>query len=127
MIRMFVLKVRVYALLCVLIFGSVAEKERLEDGYSEESLADRLISVIEKRLQDYDRELAVKTPQTSHRCEFKDEPNTIIKTHESLEAGAHFIENIDTISTKEECEQHCCESENCNLAVFKEKVIVDCI
>lgn len=45
----------------------------------------------------------------------------IIKTAESRNLGAKFIDNVDSL-TKIECLHLCCETESCDVFVFEEKV-----
>lgn len=45
----------------------------------------------------------------------------IIKTEESKKLGAKFLESADAL-TKVECLHLCCETENCDVFVYEEKV-----
>lgn len=45
----------------------------------------------------------------------------IIKTEESRKLGAKFLDSTDSLS-KVECLHLCCETENCDVFVFEEKV-----
>lgn len=45
----------------------------------------------------------------------------IIKTEESRQLGAKFLESADSLS-KVECLHLCCETENCDVFVYEEKV-----
>lgn len=45
----------------------------------------------------------------------------IIKTEESKRLGAKFLESADALS-KVECLHLCCETENCDVFVYEEKV-----
>lgn len=45
----------------------------------------------------------------------------IIKTAESRNLGAKFIDNVDSLS-KIECLHLCCETESCDVFVYEEKV-----
>lgn len=45
----------------------------------------------------------------------------IIKTEESKKLGAKFLESADALS-KVECLHLCCETENCDVFVYEEKV-----
>lgn len=47
--------------------------------------------------------------------------NSIIKTKDSLDAGAKFI-TAPTVQTEKECEKECCKEESCNTVVLKIKV-----
>lgn len=50
----------------------------------------------------------------------------IIKTEESKKLGAKFLESADAL-TKVECLHLCCETENCDVFVYEEKVkYIDC-
>ena len=52
---------------------------------------------------------------------FEISPNTIIKYSESEKKGAYFL-NEKEIPTYEECLRYCCETDDCNLAVWDKKV-----
>lgn len=45
----------------------------------------------------------------------------IIKTQESRQLGAKFLDSADSIS-KVECLHLCCETDSCDVFVFEEKV-----
>lgn len=47
--------------------------------------------------------------------------NTIIRTEESRSMGAKFLDDAD-VSSREQCLRLCCETENCDVFVFEEKV-----
>lgn len=47
----------------------------------------------------------------------------IIKTQESRQLGAKFLDSADSIS-KVECLHLCCETDSCDVFVFEEKVLV---
>ena len=47
--------------------------------------------------------------------------NSIIKTKDSLDAGATFIA-APTVPNDKECEKECCKEKSCNTAVLKTKV-----
>ena len=111
----------------LLVVGVVAEKE-LIDANTEDAtslLTKRLWTQIRKRLKDYgysdsdlddlDKEL------DGEQCTYNFQNGTIIRTHDSIEAGATFINSQIGIS-REECTSECCSVDNCNIAVFKEKV-----
>lgn len=47
----------------------------------------------------------------------------IIRTQDSQNMGAKYLNEID-LGTREECLRLCCETENCDVFVFEEKVRV---
>lgn len=47
--------------------------------------------------------------------------NKIIKTVDSREMGGKFLRDID-VESREECLKYCCETENCDVFIFEEKV-----
>ena len=99
------------------------DKEYSEDFAS--FLNDDLIHELEKRLMDYDD--INQESQSNSQCTFALETNLIIKTKVSLDQGAIFIDspvfNDDTTNPRSACQERCCQTEDCNLAVFKEKVV----
>lgn len=46
---------------------------------------------------------------------------TIIRTHDSQDLGAKFLEESD-VGNREDCLSLCCKTQHCNVAVFEEKV-----
>lgn len=46
----------------------------------------------------------------------------IIRTQDSRAMGAKYLNEID-LDTREECLRLCCETENCDVFVYEEKVI----
>lgn len=50
----------------------------------------------------------------------------IIKTAESRNLGAKFLDNADSLS-KIECLHLCCETESCDVFVYEEKVHATCV
>ena len=114
---------------CILFLavGVFTEKEIIDDNTEDATnfLAKRLWTQIRKRLKDYgysetdldhlDREL------DDEQCTYNFQNGTIIRTHDSIEAGATFINSQIGIS-REDCTTECCSVANCNIAVFKEKV-----
>ena len=114
-----------FLILVVLACTCFADKEYAEDFAS--LLDGKLLHELEKRLMDYsdDDDNSRRNPSNS-QCKFVSEQNLIIKTKVSLEQGAIFIDSPDIgddeINPRAACEERCCETEDCNLAVFKEKV-----
>lgn len=47
----------------------------------------------------------------------------IIRTHESRDMGAKYL-NEDEFDSKEECLKFCCDTDDCDVFVFEEKVHV---
>lgn len=46
----------------------------------------------------------------------------IIRTQDSRDMGAKYLNEID-LGSREECLRLCCETENCDVFVFEEKVV----
>ena len=111
----------VWSLLLCNCFG---DKEYPEDFAS--ILGDDLFLELEKRLMDYSDINQQHSSNT--KCTFATENNLIIKTKISLDQGAIFIDSPvfgdDEINPRLSCRERCCETEDCNLAVFKEKVCI---
>ena len=112
-----------------LVVCTLAAKERFKDGGSHadvNTLTEKLWIEIQKRLQDYDDKsdgLQPQDPRQQGQCRFDTEDGMIIRTQDSLNAGATFI-SAPTVNARAECEEECCMEENCNLAIFKAKVFV---
>lgn len=47
----------------------------------------------------------------------------IIRTEESRKLGARFLDNAD-VGSREECVRLCCETDDCDVFIFEEKVSV---
>ena len=54
---------------------------------------------------------------------FEIHTDKIIRTQDSRNMGAKYINEID-VSSREDCLRLCCETEYCDVFVFEEKVIV---
>lgn len=48
----------------------------------------------------------------------------IIRTEESRAMGAKFLDHAD-LGSREECLRLCCETEDCDVFVFEEKVCIE--
>ena len=112
-----------FLVLSFLVCCCHGDKEYSEDFAS--ILNDDLIHELEKRLMDYDD--INQESQSNSQCTFALETNLIIKTKVSLDQGAIFIDspvfNDDETNPRLACQERCCQTEDCNLAVFKEKVV----
>ena len=89
-------------------------------------LDDELLHELQKRLMNYDNSND-RSHYSDSQCHFEAESNVIIKTKVSLEQGAEFIDSpaVDgEINPRAACEEKCCDTDDCNLAVFKEVVSV---
>ena len=115
------MKMRLLAVSACLIVCVWARQERYQDGGGDaevDKLTQKLWLEIQKRLQDFDdKDDGLDTEQ----CKFQSKDGMIIRTKDSLDAGANFLSS-PTVTSREECEEECCESDDCNLAVFKAKV-----
>lgn len=114
---------RAFVVLFVLHWGCFADKEFTEEFAS--LFNDDLLHELEKRLMDYSSDNG-RASQSNEQCRFGTEANLIIKTKVSLDQGAEFIDSPvisdDEYDPRQSCMDTCCQTENCNLAVFKEKV-----
>ena len=120
-------------LLVVLVFCCVssADKEITEEYAG--TLTDKLINEIEKRLMEWDglQSDGLEDEQSQPSCNFYDQENYIIRTQDSLAAGAKFLKSLNGEGvTKTACQSACCdymgeddEQSTCNLAVYKSKVL----
>lgn len=116
---------KVIFIMVVLACTCFADKEYPEDFAS--LLDDKILHELEKRLMDYDDDNKnSRSGESNARCKFATELNLIIKTKVSLDQGAVFIDSPvideDEINPRSACEERCCDTKDCNLAVFKEKV-----
>ena len=129
---------KIVAFLALVVCGCMADKERVDSHYAD-LLSDNLIQQIQKRLQKWDTDdsqsdaLSNQSPASASQgdavanagklsCHFTMEQDTIIRTKDSLDAGATY-QSAPTVNSKEECRNECCKlGTKCNLAVFKEKV-----
>ena len=115
-------------MLVVLACTCFADKEYPEDFAS--LFDDKILHELEKRLMDYgDDNGNSRSDQSNSQCKFATELNLIIKTKVSLDQGAIFIDSPvideDESNPRSTCEERCCNTKDCNLAVFKEKVSND--
>ena len=55
-------------------------------------------------------------------CEFDARNNSIIITEESLSRGAVFVDSFVNVSCPSECTSLCCQNEDCDTAVYQDKV-----
>ena len=112
-----------FMVLSFLVCSCLGDKEYSEDFAS--FLNDELIHELEKRLKDYDDINHESRPNS--QCTFALETDLIIKTKVSLDQGAIFIDSPvfddDETNPRLACQERCCQTEDCNLAVFKEKVV----
>jgi hypothetical protein len=118
-----------FALLIVLVVGAFAEQEIFDRDTQDATsrLTKKLWTQIKKRLKDYgysDSELnGLDTELNDESCIYDLLNGTIIRTHDSVDGGATFI-NSQIGNSREDCMEECCAISNCNVAVFKEKVLV---
>ena len=107
------------------------KKESVSDLY--DMLNDpRILSEIEKRLKLLDEDSEQysdeqigcddKSGTIGAECHFTASSDLIIKTNESLQRGAEFLDEIDNVSCPKECTEYCCKNENCDTAVYQDKV-----
>lgn len=111
--------------LVVVLFGCCyGTKERYQDGGSDgdvNRLTEKLWLEIQKRLQDYDdKSDGLDSNEHDDRCSFNVQDGKIIRTQDSLNSGATFL-NSPTVGSRSECQAECCDTNECNLAVFKAK------
>lgn len=122
------------ALILVAVISELgAEKERPSDQ-SLDQLTSKLFHELEKRLQEdgldsqdaleaFGRELESANPNS---CHYNSSEGTIVRTQDSLDRGAKFLNSFDDTTdptlTRESCLQACCDEDQCNLAVYKMKV-----
>lgn len=102
---------------------AMCTKERVSDQNLEQ-ITNQLFHEIEKRLQAFDSSSNEHQRDDSSECISTNSINTtdtIIKTKESLAAGAVFLDSPDSTSGIK-CFKECCNNDDCNLAVFKSKV-----
>lgn len=125
------MEVKLLALIVLLFVGCVAVKEKLDEDLYSDLLNSKLLQQIEKRLMEWDQDEASTeeqevSEQDTHAdgitCHFKMEENTIIRTRDSLNAGATYV-SAPNVTSREGCRSQCCKlGTKCNQAVFKDKV-----
>ncbi len=117
---------KVLAFLLLFVGSSLADREFAELS---SLFDDDLIHELEKRLMDYedsDSGRPYSHRPTNAKCKFDVQPDLIIQTKVSQEQGAVFIDSPNVANVRngrQLCQQKCCDTENCNLAVFKEDVV----
>ncbi|XP_045186209.2 uncharacterized protein LOC123544209 [Mercenaria mercenaria] len=113
-----------------LFYMVICKKETVSDLY--DMLNDpAILSEIEKRLKliDDDSEpfsdgqvgCYEKTATLAPGCSFIANSSLIIKTSESMQRGAEFLEDFKNISCPRECTKRCCENPKCDTAVYQDK------
>jgi len=121
---------RIFVVLVLVLCGCQAVKESVDNNYAD-LLSDKLIQKIEKRLQQWEgpdapnpvpQEIGnVVTNAGKLSCHFTLQEDTIIRTKDSLDAGATY-QSAPSVTSREDCRKECCQlGTKCNLAVFKDK------
>lgn len=59
---------------------------------------------------------------SGNSCNYRENSSMIIKSKTSLNNGAFYLKNAFGLSAKE-CVEKCCYTQNCNLAVYEDKVL----
>ena len=110
----------------IFIAGSFAVEELDEESVAH--LTDDLLHEIEKRLRDDPSMLDALMEKSGglldmlgSECTHSVTNNTIIETEKSIENGAIFLLTPDVTSFTD-CLNICCDTENCNTAIFKDRV-----
>ena len=98
----------------------IAEKERVSEEHIDK-IADKLVRVLEKRLNEWGLDENDGLSDNDDGCAFTYNNGSIIRTQDSINAGAKFLKAPE-VSARESCEEICCDIGNCNLAVYKDKV-----
>ena len=113
-----------YHLLFVLVFLSAVngDKERISEKHIDQ-ITDKLVRNLEKRLDEWHLDENNGLIEEDDQCTFAYSNGSIIKTQDSISAGASFIKS-PVVAARESCEEICCDIANCNLAVYKDKVTV---
>ena len=121
--RNFFANMRPFLLLILAISSGFALEEVNEENLGQ--LTKELFIEIEKRLKDDPDILDALTDDLisslSQDCRENRKNNTIIDVKDSLENGAEFLGTPDIINL-DDCLAKCCDSEECNTAVFKRRV-----
>ena len=60
---------------------------------------------------------------SGNSCNYRENSSMIIKSKTSLDKGAFYLKNAFGLSAKE-CVEKCCYTQNCNLAVYEDKVLI---
>ena len=107
------------ALLILLVsLTLVLSEKEVEEEYAK-ILSSKLWQEIRKRLDKGD--VPRNQDLDSSSCQFGVNSSAIIRTRDSIELGAEFLES-PKIDSEKACSRRCCETPGCNLAVFKNKV-----
>ncbi|XP_052766347.1 low-density lipoprotein receptor-related protein 11-like [Mya arenaria] len=126
-------------LLILCIFPQLkAEKEAFSDLYDLLNNPD-IVEKLEKRLGISDNDDPGQFPQPVYQnqcrslsgalpgdCNFNARNNSIIKTEESLNRGAIFIDNHSNVSCPRDCTELCCQNKECDTALFQDKEEHNC-
>lgn len=113
-----------FLIICILTLSATGDREHSPPSVNGDSL-NKLLSdpSLSELLNDPDLWLILKkrlgTPMECLSDSRRN--NSIIKTKDSLDAGATFIA-APTVKNDQECEKECCKAESCNTAVLKIKV-----
>ena len=107
----------------IFLTAVLAEKERAKDQQPDQvdQITDTFIKVLEKRLDEWDNKRDA-LEDISEECVFALNNGSIIRTHDSIEAGATFIKS-PVVESRAGCQEVCCDIANCNLAVYKDKQV----
>ena len=111
-----------YVLSLLFLTTVLAEKERVSEEHID-AIADKLYKVLQKRLNEWDLDENDGLENEEDDCSFNYNNGSIIRTHDSIEAGAAFIKS-PIVPSRESCQEICCDIANCNLAVYKDKVCI---
>lgn len=79
--------------------------------FRDESKTDKFPHYLHKTISD----------SSGNSCSYRQNSSLIIRSKTSLENGAAFLRNANHLSA-EECARKCCYTQNCNLAVYEDKV-----
>lgn len=126
-----------FVALACLFAANDAVKETLSRGLMYND--DRLIYDVIKRLgssnynyqsEDPKDSGSVSGQQFAHderqnvqaTCEPIIQQGSIIKTTESINAGADYIDSVKNVKSNAECLDYCCQNRTCDVAVYQDKV-----
>lgn len=130
----FLFTMKLYLVIVLVLCGSYADDELPEDIADLLSqFSDDFNHQLQKRLTDLDPDLnlldqAQKVDKgklvndKGSSCFYEVSEQRIIRTHDSLNNGATYIDSPTEIQNQTACRAECCTHSECDLAVFKDKV-----
>lgn len=123
---------KVFWLLICFLNIVCCKKERLSDLYDMLKDPD-FLQEIEKRINSLDDDVDRFSDNhvgcydnsglLASGCSFHVNGSAIIKTDESLQRGAEFLDDFVNVTCPKDCTSLCCKNKDCDTAVYQDKVL----